>query len=100
MESNGVLCNSGPATSNTVTVGTRATSTVVTCAPSSVAVGQVITCTVFVKDNISPESASLTSGYVSITNGVTSTGTVSACSSTLTVVNATTASCTATVTPS
>src|SRR2546425_6906023 len=96
----GVHSNSGPATSNTVTVGTRATSTVVTCAPSSVAVGQVITCTVFVKDNISPGTASTPAGSVAITKGGTATGTFSACSSPLTVVNATTASCTATVTPS
>src|SRR2546428_425748 len=96
----GVHSNSGPATSNTVTVGTRATSTVVTCAPSSVAVGQVITCTVFVKDNISPGTASTPAGSVAITKDGTATGTFSACSSPLTVVNATTASCTATVTPS
>src|SRR3989454_5213416 len=96
----GVHSNSGPATSNTVTVGTRATSTVVTCAPSSVAVGQVITCTVFVKDNISPGTASTPAGSVAITKGGNAAGTFSACSSPLTVVNATTASCTATVTPS
>src|SRR2546425_5619 len=99
-DTDGVHSNSGPATSNTVTVGTRATSTVVTCAPSSVAVGQVITCTVFVKDNISPGTASTPAGSVAITKGGTATGTFSACSSPLTVVNATTASCTATVTPS
>src|SRR5256712_51697 len=96
----GVHSNSGPATSNTVTVGTRATSTVVTCAPSSVAVGQVITCTVFVKDNISPGTASTPAGSVAITKNGNAVGTFSACSSPLTVVNATTASCTATVTPS
>src|SRR3989449_720953 len=96
----GVHSNSGPATSNTVTVGTRATSTVVTCAPSSVAVGQVITCTAFVKDNISPGTASTPAGSVAITKGGTATGTFSACSSPLTVVNATTASCTATDTKS
>src|SRR3989442_818706 len=96
----GVHSNSGPATSNTVTVGTRATSTVVTCAPSSVAVGQVITCTVFVKDNISPGTASTPAGSVVVSKSGTATGTFSACSSPLTVVNATTASCTATVTPS
>src|SRR3989449_4860043 len=96
----GVHSNSGPATSNTVTVGTRATSTVVTCAPSSVAVGQVITCTAFVKDNISPGTVSFPAVSVAITKGGTATGTFSACSSPLTVVNATTASCTATVTPS
>src|SRR2546428_8841621 len=96
----GVHSNSGPATSNTVTVGTRATSTVVTCAPSSVAVGQVITCTVFVKDNISPGTASTPAGSVVVSNNGNAVGTFSACSSPLTVVNATTASCTATVTPS
>src|SRR3989449_2938 len=96
----GVHSNSGPATSNTVTVGTRATSTVVTCAPSSVAVGQVITCTAFVKDNISPGTASTPAGSVVVSNNGNAVGTFSACSSPLTVVNATTASCTATVTPS
>src|SRR2546427_6593030 len=86
----GVHSNSGLATSNPLTVGTRASSTVVTCAPSSVAVGQVITCTVFVKDNISPGTASTPAGSVAITKGGTATGTFSACSSPLTVVNATT----------
>src|SRR5207245_8992908 len=41
---------SGPTASNTVTVGLRATSTVATCTPVSVAVGQMVTCTAFVKD--------------------------------------------------
>src|SRR2546422_3769135 len=86
--------------SNTVTVALRSTSTVVTCSPASVAVGQQVTCTVFVKDNISPGTASTPAGSVAITKGGTATGTFSACSSPLTVVNATTASCTATVTPS
>src|SRR2546428_13583588 len=59
----GVHSNSGPATSNTVTVGTRATSTVVTCAPSSVAVGQVITGTAFVKIG---RASGRERGYVSV----------------------------------
>src|SRR2546422_9589743 len=57
--------------SNTVTVGLRATSTVVTCSPASVAVGQQVTCTVFVKDNISPGTASTPAGSVAITKGGT-----------------------------
>src|SRR5256712_3382063 len=78
----------------------RATSTVVTCSPASVAVGQQVTCTVFVKDNISPGTASTPAGSVVVSNNGNAVGTFSACSSPLTVVNATTASCTATVTPS
>src|SRR2546428_14031341 len=48
--------------SNTVTVGLRAEFTVVTCSPASVAVGQQVTCTAFVKDNISPGTASTPAG--------------------------------------
>src|SRR3989442_3357901 len=50
--------------------------------------------------NISPGTASTPAGSVVITKGGNAVGTFSACSSPLTVVNATTASCTATVTPS
>src|SRR2546426_1669824 len=96
----GVHSNSGPATSNTVTVGTRATSTVVNRNTSSLNSSHLVTSYAVFYLNNSPGTASTPAGSVAITKGGTATGTFSACSSPLTVVNATTASCTATVTPS
>src|SRR3989449_5167777 len=58
------------------------------------------TCTVFVKDNISPGTASTPAGSVAITKGGTATGTFIFCSNQLTVVNSPSVSCTAVVSPS
>src|SRR3989441_9735526 len=53
-------------TSNTVTVSLRQTTTTASCTPTSVAVGQLVTCTAFVKDTAAG-TASTPAGTVAFT---------------------------------
>src|SRR2546425_13013624 len=59
--------------SNTVTVGLRATSTVVTCSPASVVVGQQVTCTAYVNDVMSAGTATPVGRSLFIKGGSTTT---------------------------
>src|SRR2546426_6407082 len=85
-------------TSNTVTVSLRQTTTTASCTPTSVAVGQLVTCTAFVKDTAAG-TASTPAGTVAFTQTGSSAGSFSGSPCTLTTINVTTASCQATITP-
>src|SRR2546425_259227 len=86
-------------TSNTVTVGPRATTTIVTCSPTTIVVAQSTSCTAFVKDTAGVGTASTPAGTVSFSNTGTATGSFSGSPCTLTTINATTASCSASISP-
>ncbi len=93
---NGDSTHSVSSGSSSIAVNKRATSTVISCSPASVQVGQSSTCTASVKDT-SQGTPSTPAGTVDFTNGGGSfTGTP--CS--LGAVNSTTANCSVSYTPS
>src|SRR3989454_2673604 len=85
-------------TSNIVTITLRGTTTTVNCTPTSISIGLSTNCTAFVKDTAAG-TASTPAGAVAFTQTGTSAGSFSGSPCTLTTVNATTASCSASLTP-